>query len=76
MATQLNQMANQIMKWLAAWPALKKLFLTQWGGGGGGGGVNGWSPNSEIFTTQCSYTGKAVLLLVHYSVVSLRVGVL
>ena len=27
MVTQLNQMANQIMKWLAAWPALKKIIF-------------------------------------------------
>ena len=26
MATELNQMANKIMKWLAAWPVLKKLW--------------------------------------------------
>ena len=26
-ATQLNQMANQIMKWFAAWPAHKKKYF-------------------------------------------------
>ena len=44
MATQLNQMANQIMNWLAAWPALKKNFFLrrrEEGGGGGGGGEEG-----------------------------------
>ena len=46
MATQLNQMANQIMKWLPV------LIFKGGGGGGGGGGLREETHSNSGYTTN------------------------